>query len=481
MSIRRLIGLALLACSAAPAAPVRTLIFSGRNNHDWRTTTPYLRKLLQDSGRFDVRVTEEPSGTTAKTLAGYDLIIVDYNGPRWGEVTEKAVEEFVRSGKGLVGIHGASYAFGGLVVLGDRHVKTGLIEPTWPAYAEMMGASWSEEAPKTGHAPRHTFTVKIADSDHPITRGMSGSFRINDELYHSQHMRPGNYILATAFDDPKIGGTGKDEPIMWTRSYGQGRVFFTSLGHDVGAEQEAGFIVSFLRGSEWAGTGAVTLPATWDGGPRGGTPPVRVELVTGGHDHDASFYGVLEGNRDLAVTVNPHPNAYSRDLRDRFDVVVLYDLVQEASGRKNLQDFVESGKGVVVLHHAIADFNDWPWWCEQVVGGKYLMKPANGMPASTYKHDEELDVRPVVDHPVTKGVGAFRIFDETYKGMWISPKVKVLLKTDNPTSDGPVAWISPYEKSRVIYIELGHDRKAHENPAYRTLVHNAILWAAGKM
>ena len=71
---------------------IRVLIFSGRNNHDWRTTTPFLRKLLVNSGRFDVRVEEEPAGVTAATLAAYDLLVLDYQGPRWGEVTEKAVE-----------------------------------------------------------------------------------------------------------------------------------------------------------------------------------------------------------------------------------------------------------------------------------------------------------------------------------------------------------------------------------------------------
>jgi type 1 glutamine amidotransferase len=65
--------------------------------------------------------------------------------------------------------------------------------------------------------------------------------------------------------------------------------------------------------------------------------------------------------------------------------------------------------------------------------------------------------------------------------MWISPENKVLLRTDDPTSDGPVAWISPYQKSRVIVIQLGHDRLAHEHPAYRDLVKNAILWAGGKL
>src|SRR5512140_666042 len=99
--MRKLAILLLAAAAFAFAAPVRVLIFSGYNNHDWRTTTPYLEKLLADTGRFEVRVQEEPAGTTAATLANYDVLVLDYQGPRWGAVTEKAVEDFVRSGKGL--------------------------------------------------------------------------------------------------------------------------------------------------------------------------------------------------------------------------------------------------------------------------------------------------------------------------------------------------------------------------------------------
>jgi type 1 glutamine amidotransferase len=73
------------------------------------------------------------------------------------------------------------------------------------------------------------------------------------------------------------------------------------------------------------------------------------------------------------------------------------------------------------------------------------------------------------------------LWDETYTGMWISREVKVLLKMENPTSYGPVAWPSPFQKSCVVYIELGHDDKAHLYPGYRELVHNAILWSAGRL
>ncbi len=209
---------------------------------------------------------------------------------------------------------------------------------------------------------------------------------------------------------------------------------------------------------------------------------VRVLLVTGGHDHDVSFYAVLDGQDDLDVRVDPHPSAFRRALtpgRDA-DVVVLYDMpaAMAPEQEQHLRAFVEAGGGVVVLHHAIAGRTLWRWWGEEVVGGRYLEKPEGDRPASTYKHDVELTVRVAASHPVTAGLGTFRILDETYKGLWISPKVKVLLTTDEATSDGPVAWVSPYPKARVVTIQLGHGREAHGHPSYRRLVRQAVLWTA---
>ena len=133
-----------------------------------------------------------------------------------------------------------------------------------------------------------------------------------------------------------------------------------------------------------------------------------------------------------------------------------------------------------MIHHGICSNVNWPWWYEEVGGGRWLFEPVNGK-KSSYKHDVEISVKPAIQHPITKGIGAFSIWDETYKDLWISPKVKGLLQSDNPTSDGPVAWIGPYEKSRVVYIQLGHDHNANLNPNYQRLVRNAILWAAGKL
>jgi hypothetical protein len=397
-------------------------------------------------------------------------------------VTEKAVVNFVQQGKGLVSVHAANYAFSGMEVLFDNHKPSGLFQPPWPEYFDMIGGWWTMGPPKTAHAPRHCFTVKFVDRAHPVAKGLPESFRVSDELYHSPKMSPAAHILATAYDDPANGGTGKDEPIIWTVNYGQGRTLYTALGHDLSAQMESGYVSTFTRGVEWAATGAVTLSA--DGKlPSSEPPPLRTLVVTGGHPYATTFYTVFEGAADIHWThaLSNH-EAYRNDLRGKYDVLVLYDYTQEITDaeKTNLRNFVEAGKGVVVLHHAIADYQDWEWWYKDVVGGKYLLKAEGATPGSTYLDNQEACVKPVLRHPITAHISVMHLWDETYKGMWISPNVQVLLRSDAPTSDGPVAWISPYEKSRVVYFQLGHGESVHLHPAYRQLVQDAIRWTGGR-
>lgn len=489
--MRKLPLLLLLAAAAAAQPPerfyfeegrIRVLILTGRNNHDWRATTPLLRSALEASGRFDVRVTEEPAALYEKTLAPYHVLVSNYCGPRWGATAEAAVEGFVRGGRGLVVVHAASYPFGDMEVLGEKMARTGVREPPWPAWGEMVGATWSYEEPRTGHGRRHVFRVEWTGADHPVTAGMQ-PFLISDELYHNFRLKPGNVVLAEAMDDAALGGTGRREPLLWARSYGNGRVFHTALGHDTDAMRAPGFLASFARGVEWAATGRVTLPARIDMNPKDANA-VRVLLVTGGHDHEASFYQVLEGWRDIRVNVDPHPVAFRHDLRKLYDVLVLYDSIQTGQlperHRENLRAFVESGKGVVLLHHAIVDFADWEWWWREVAGGLYVLNAREGMPASSYLHDVEMVVEPAGQHPVTRGLPPMRLFDETYKGVWRRPDVVPLLRTNHPTSDEVIGWISPYEKSRVVFLQPGHGRETHELDWYRRLVRQAVLWAAGR-
>ena len=248
------------AAPAASRARLRTLILTGEIDsqyHDWHASTAFLRDLLERTGRFDVHVEEHVAGISAATLGPFDLLILNYNGPRWGPAAESAVERFVRQGKGLLSFHGVTYGpFYGMV-FAENKWQAGPGQG-WKAYPELIGARW--EVANIGHARRHVFTVVWKNREHPISRGLPPSFIANDELYHRLDLLPGVTVLATAFDDPSIGGTGHDEPIIWCRPFGSGRTVHLTLGHDVSALSQPGVSTAFARGAEWAATGAVTLP-----------------------------------------------------------------------------------------------------------------------------------------------------------------------------------------------------------------------------
>jgi len=241
---------------AQTSPKIKVLILTGVNNHAWRATTPLLRDILEGTGKFDVHVNEEVRGNTLETFSPYDVLLLNYNdmknsGPWWDEGARQALLDFVRNGKGLVSYHASNNAFWG-----------------WQEFDKLVGGTWRETA---GHAPYHAYTVTIVDRDHPITKGMPASFAESDELYHRLSLQPNIHILAAAFDDPnnchRPGegcGTGKDEPLIWTLTYGAGRVFQTALGHDVKAMQSPGFILTLQRGTEWAATGQVTIPVPAD-------------------------------------------------------------------------------------------------------------------------------------------------------------------------------------------------------------------------
>ena len=255
-----LLGAGSLAPAQAPPPKLQALIITGQNtaSHDWHGTTPVLRKLLEDSGRFEVRVTEEFRGAGPETLAPYDLVIVSYYDGRkpelrWGERADTALINYVRGGKGLVIFHFATAAFDG-----------------WTEFEKMSGGNWR---PNFGHhSARHDFTVTVRDQNHPITRGMKATFpQGNDELYANLKWQPAGafHVLATSWDDHSlykagekqpIPGAGLDQPSLWTVDYGQGRVFVTALGHDPEAMKMPGFVATLTRGAEWAATGKVTIP-----------------------------------------------------------------------------------------------------------------------------------------------------------------------------------------------------------------------------
>ncbi|MCX6898957.1 MAG: PmoA family protein [Verrucomicrobia bacterium] len=229
--------LVALACQLGAAEPIRVLILTGQNNHNWKETTPKLKEILIKSGRFTVDVTEHPEQCDAATFARYDALLSNWNA--WGKVavtnwpaaTRTAYLDFIRGGKGLVVVHAGCSTF-----------------YDWPEYQQSGGASW--KLGETNHGKPREFTVKFADAAHPITRGLE-PFRTTDELW----MKPGIHPAA------KVLATGDDQPLAVTTAFGKGRGFALLLGHNAAFMAMPGFQTLLLRGTEWAATGNATLAA----------------------------------------------------------------------------------------------------------------------------------------------------------------------------------------------------------------------------
>ncbi|MHC4557681.1 MAG: family 16 glycoside hydrolase [Planctomycetota bacterium] len=196
---------------------------------------------------------------------------------------------------------------------------------------------------------------------------------------------------------------------------------------------------------------------------------IKVVVVTGGHgfEHDP-FFSLFEGYDDIEYVeaLQKDDSEIFEDVSSwDYDVMVLYNMTQKISPqrRENFISLLNSGVGLLAMHHTMGSFQDWPEY-KKIMGGKYYLKPAEEdgvkQPGSTYKHDIDISVH-IADssHPITRDMVDFDIHDEAYKSCGHEKDNRVLLTTDHP--------------------ELGHDHQAYANPNYRRLVARAIRWCAG--
>ena len=249
VAVLSLLPVARLYAHSGSEDKIPVLIVSGANNHDWQWTSPSLSSMLEESGKFDVSITYDPAKDLAdeKNLRRYQVLVLDYNGPRWGAQAEAAFLSAVRGGMGISVIHAANNAF-----------------PGWTEYEQLVGHLWRKG---TGHGRFHSFGLQVLDHGHPITATMPNFVDHPDELYH-RLVRAEGYernVIGVSHSSKESGGTGNDEPMIIVGTFGKGRMFHTPLAH-VWRGNEASRVSHtdpqlrslIVRGTEWAATGSVT-------------------------------------------------------------------------------------------------------------------------------------------------------------------------------------------------------------------------------
>jgi type 1 glutamine amidotransferase len=220
-----------------------------------------------------------------------------------------------------------------------------------------------------------------------------------------------------------------------------------------------------------------------------GGEKIKTLVVTGGHGFDKEpFFKMFSDNTEIAFTTAEHSktnaSVYERDDLLSYDVVVLYDMPQNITEtqKTKFMELFDKGVGVVVLHHALVSYQNWPEY-EQIIGGRYQEPDPNQggkvTEAVGWQHDVDVPVVIVAtNHPVTAGVKDFMVHDEIYWGFRVGRDVTPLITTTHPKSGKPLGWTRTQGKSRVVFLQLGHGKETFNDGNYRKLLAQSIRWTA---
>ena len=217
---------------------------------------------------------------------------------------------------------------------------------------------------------------------------------------------------------------------------------------------------------------------------------VNILVVTGGHNFDHELFCELFNSMDgiqWTEAVQPVANQMMVDgTIEKYDVLVFYDMIQEITPEQK-QAFLEllnDGKPMLFFHHSLVSYQNWDKF-EKIIGGRYYDEtrytgaPDNGF--STYLHDTSITVEiKAKNHPATKGLEDFELFDEVYGNFKVLPTVVPLIGTDHPKSSPVIGWENQYKASKIIYIQPGHGKACWGNENYRKLLSQAIFYLSSK-
>jgi type 1 glutamine amidotransferase/quercetin dioxygenase-like cupin family protein len=237
--------------AAKPLKPRKLLVFT-RAKGLVHTSIPYATKALElmakGTGAFEIVVSDDMSIFYPESLKPFDAICFNNsNRMNFTDATmRKSLMDFVRSGRGVVGIHAATTNFSSAKPVGGVD---------WPEAAEMIGGIFAGHHWRSGQGE---WAVKIDEPGHPLNAAFAGKgFKIADEIYMYKDFQKDSVrvLLSLDFSDPKTASVKKEQtyvPISWVRTWGKGRVFYCSLGHDNHVFWNAAVLKHYLDGIQFA-------------------------------------------------------------------------------------------------------------------------------------------------------------------------------------------------------------------------------------
>jgi hypothetical protein len=196
-----------------------------------------LPELGRASGAFEATVATDATALSEQNLRNYAAVIFYTTGELpLDEARKRALMEFVRGGRGFVGIHSATDTF-----------------YQWPEYLELIGGYFD------GHPWHQEVTVRVEDRGHPATAHLPEKFTLRDEVYQFRSWSRGRVHVLLSLDHasvdlskPGVKRADRDFALAWTREYGSGRVFYTALGHEPDVWRDPRFQQHLVGGIRWA-------------------------------------------------------------------------------------------------------------------------------------------------------------------------------------------------------------------------------------
>lgn len=219
----------------APSVTPSVVVFSktaGFRHGSIASGISLVESLGAENG-WSVTATEDSDELIAALASANVVVFCNTTGDILTDAQQDSFEAFIRGGGGYVGIHSATDT-----------------EYGWPFYSELVGTLFEN------HPSPQVATVELEAAGHPATEGWPASFDINEEWYNfrsNPRAVAGVSVLATLDEGSYSGGEmGDDHPIMWTVEIGEGRAFYTALGHRDETYANTEFVTSIRGGIEWA-------------------------------------------------------------------------------------------------------------------------------------------------------------------------------------------------------------------------------------